>query len=1356
MKSSDIAVIGVALVGDKFNTASDFWAYLIDPEQADEISGKDISGTLEPSLTAIRATLPDHWQTALNKQSKTNICLFSNPGDLTESAITTLSESDPHLNWSGASKQADPALLHATSALLKGECDHALVVEICAGQSTAALLTLMDTVDPGQDHVYAIIKGLTRCSEAWTEPAALYRELEITPDVVSYLLVPELLDIPTETASHISELYQSDSPAYTLPIGMPGIADAQAAQILPALVQAALALSNKLIPGNPANASFSYQLSAPLYLTRKHRPWFHRQSQNRCAAIHDQVTGIHLLLEEIPESSPLARPIELPFPWEAELAVFSTSGRREMVSRLEQFSQQLDTLRPAGTAPIDIAVALKEAADFSLPYRLAIVFKNIRKLKLLVAQALEQLRQDRSHKANSPIYYGATNAAYAPKVACIFPGLGFPGLVGRYTDNLFQLSLRIPEIRRTFDLVERRDNFTQDPYPTSHLYFPTDGYDTQQSTILKNRLASPKHSEAENYGVPDRKNLSSFCVALSNWSSWMVVQALDIPIAMTFGQSLGELTALCAAGKFDFKQFSPIYWNTEVDPKYFTEGGGLVLVSASAERIEPIIQKYETVVIAVHISPNFQLLGGRRDEILDSGEELKKESIWTQPLPYPAIHTPYFSALRTSMEPVISKIPVYPSNLDVYSGMTCEPYPNDPETVRSIMLDNLDHPVHLWQVTRKMYEDGARVMLQAGGGATMYSQARTNIGADDVTAVSIDVDYRGPIEQINHMCAALFAAGVSPDLDWLYRYRSAEPERWTRSLLTNMENHRTGDLPEQKKESKSAESSEESELSTYNKLPFRGQIQSFTRDESLLVEYTLDLDNDLHLADHAFIAAQGVKPLSECLAVLPMTVSLEIMAQTAAHLARGYGLTGFKNISATHWIALRDTRRLKLKINADRTTRNTDEDTREITVSITSEGRTRPDISGVVVLSKAYHETLRFSLPQLENPRLYPLSAEEIYAGKTLFHGPLFQCISGETWLGDNGIIGELTVVAKQGMFADNTNPVLLGDPLLLDAVGQLIGLWAMEYGEFVYPISLEQIEIYAPTPPVGTRVPVSICIRKGGIKTVYADIEIQDGNGHLWMRIKQWGDWAFKWPKLCVDYTRRPAHVLYASSLDISVPGNITACIAENMRMDSSMLEMVARTALCGQEMDSYKAMAEYPQRQKQWLIGRVTAKDAVRSWLLDSGGPYLHPAAIVIEREESGQPVVCPLDGYPQAYISISHTEKYTVAIAGDHPVGIDIEAIATRDSSFVEAVSTQGERQLMEQINQDKSQGATLLWSAKESAGKLAGTGLPNNPKQILLQGMDNDGLLRLHHLPLDVQIRVNSWLSDNHFITVALND
>ena len=136
----------------------------------------------------------------------------------------------------------------------------------------------------------------------------------------------------------------------------------------------------------------------------------------------------------------------------------------------------------------------------------------------------------------------------------------------------------------------------------------------------------------------------------------------------------------------------------------------------------------------------------------------------------------------------------------------------------------------------------------------------------------------------------------------------------------------------------------------------------------------------------------------------------------------------------------------------------------------------------------------------------------------------------------------------------------------------------------------MEKLEIYCPTPPAGTRVPVRIHVSTASLKTLYADIEIQDGSGHLWMRIRNWGDWAFNWPRAFSDYTRRPTESLLSTKLDISVGESVACRIIDNTEISSDMLELLARTALSSSEMIKFSSMEENSRRQKHWLAGSAT----------------------------------------------------------------------------------------------------------------------------------------------------------------------
>ncbi len=78
-------------------------------------------------------------------------------------------------------------------------------------------------------------------------------------------------------------------------------------------------------------------------------------------------------------------------------------------------------------------------------------------------------------------------------------------------------------------------------------------------------------------------------------------------------------------------------------------------------------------------------------------------------------------------------------------------------------------------------------------------------------------------------------------------------------------------------------------------MPVLGRVTHFQPEREITIERTLDLQEDLYLHDHLFVHAE-CKPLEEQLPILPLTMSLEFVAESAALLSPGLGLIGFENV----------------------------------------------------------------------------------------------------------------------------------------------------------------------------------------------------------------------------------------------------------------------------------------------------------------------------------------------------------------------------------------------------------------------------------------------------------------------------
>ena len=87
--------------------------------------------------------------------------------------------------------------------------------------------------------------------------------------------------------------------------------------------------------------------------------------------------------------------------------------------------------------------------------------------------------------------------------------------------------------------------------------------------------------------------------------------------------------------------------------------------------------------------------------------------------------------------------------------------------------------------------------------------------------------------------------------------------------------------------------------------PLLGNVVSIEPGEALVAERVIDLDSDFYLRDHTI--GRGVSrtdPGLTALAVMPMTMSLEILAEAAAALMPELVVTGMHEVRAHRWLVV--------------------------------------------------------------------------------------------------------------------------------------------------------------------------------------------------------------------------------------------------------------------------------------------------------------------------------------------------------------------------------------------------------------------------------------------------------------------
>jgi len=185
----------------------------------------------------------------------------------------------------------------------------------------------------------------------------------------------------------------------------------------------------------------------------------------------------------------------------------------------------------------------------------------------------------------------------------------------------------------------------------------------------------------------------------------------------------------------------------------------------------------------------------------------------------------------------------------------------------------------------------------------------------------------------------------------------------------------------------------------------------------------------------------------------------------------------------------------------------------------------------------------------------------------------------------------------------------------------------------------------------------------------------------------------------------------------------------------------VLGKLALTKAERAVWQSMDAVPLRRAEWLLGRIAAKDAVRTLLREAGMTDICAADIAIASEESGRPVLAadwPAGWPPPPHISIAHKDGIAVGLAGSPAfyagVGIDIETIEDRPASFVEAAFTPHEQALIAEAPADRrAVTATRIWCAKEAVGKAIDRGLADILDHLEARACADDGQVRVAASP-----------------------
>ncbi|HXX46261.1 MAG TPA: beta-ketoacyl synthase N-terminal-like domain-containing protein [Candidatus Acidoferrales bacterium] len=413
---------------------------------------------------------------------------------------------------------------------------------------------------------------------------------------------------------------------------------------------------------------------------------------------------------------------------------------------------------------------------------------------------------------------------------------------------------------------------------------------------------------------------------------------------------------------------------------------------------------------------------------------------------------------------------------------------------------------------------------------------------------------------------------------------------------------------------------------------------------------------------------------------VPLTFSMEVMAEAAAALVPERVVVRMENIRASRWIMI-DREDTRVHVVAKRSDASgTRVDVRMQAMPDPSLHANRPRITlaeATVVLATSYPEAPEAPAFDPTDARPSKWSHRELYGG-AMFHGPCLQAVKSIERTSKSLMEGTLEALPKQKLLRATSDPHFLIGPVILDAAGQIVGYWALEHFNSssedlpfeVLPFEIVAVEMYGPDLGEGERVRCRAHISLPGDSQIRSNIELISPSGRLHKRILGWRHKRFDVP----DRFYRALRAARKNLLSTPWPGLASGCsnstelfCCRSQGLSSESLQsnggiwhrVLAHIVLTHAERTTWRNLEGGERRRIEWVLAQTVEKDAVRMLLAQRQGIELSPAEIELAQQDNGRTVVHSVRGRP-----LATTVSVSVAQAGDMWVGVAWDDQQTMD--------------------------------------------------------------------------------------------
>ena len=224
--------------------------------------------------------------------------------------------------------------------------------------------------------------------------------------------------------------------------------------------------------------------------------------------------------------------------------------------------------------------------------------------------------------------------------------------------------------------------------------------------------------------------------------SVILAQMMGITPDAVAGHSLGEFSALVAAGALSFEQGLTLVAKRAAAMHkacQSTEGAMAAVISPDIATIEEVCNKTEGVVVAANYNaPGQTVISGEEEAVNAACAALKVAGI-RRALLLPvagAFHSPLMESARTELEQAIAEAEFTIPRCPIYQNVDSKPH-TDPEQIKANLIKQLTAPVRWSQNVEQMIADGINSFTEVGCGTVLQGLIRKTNSDVEVESVSV-------------------------------------------------------------------------------------------------------------------------------------------------------------------------------------------------------------------------------------------------------------------------------------------------------------------------------------------------------------------------------------------------------------------------------------------------------------------------------------------------------------------------------------------------------------------------------------------------------------------------------------------